>query len=127
MGDLRVGNVLNTKAFRIQFHRLNFMAGIVQDGKSLKPSFQDWEILEKIVTPVFATPKLGRMEGIPRVEGKLLRSTAPLDVELVVFGNSSTLRSRRDTSSKRRGRRCQRRNASRLARCVSSAPALPAK
>src|SRR5262249_28304929 len=35
---------------------------------------QNWEILEKIVTPVFATPVSGQMEGVSKARGELFQS-----------------------------------------------------
>jgi hypothetical protein len=37
---------------------------------------QDWEILEKIVTPVFAAPVSGQVEGVSQAQGELAQ-TAP--------------------------------------------------
>jgi hypothetical protein len=34
---------------------------------------QDWEVLEKIVTPVFATPVSGRFEGVCQAQGELFQ------------------------------------------------------
>ena len=35
---------------------------------------QDWEILEKIVTPVFAAPVSGEVEGVSQTEGELFQA-----------------------------------------------------